>query len=81
LLEGLEECFTINRLDLPPALYRCLGTTDIIESPHARVRIQTRCVTHWQNGKFLLRLIHRVKASKVLRRLEAAPARLVWAGD
>jgi len=55
LLEGLEECFTINRLDLPPSLHRCLATTNIIESPHAGVRIQTRRVTHWQNGKMVLR--------------------------
>jgi putative transposase len=50
LLEGLEECFTINRLGLPPSLMRCLATTNIIESPHAGVRIRTRRVTHWQNG-------------------------------
>jgi len=55
LLEGLKECFTINRLDLPPSLHRCLATTNIIESPHAGVRIQTRRVTHWQNGKMVLR--------------------------
>jgi hypothetical protein len=51
----LEECFTINRLDIPPALHRCLATTNIIESPHAGVHIQTRRVTHWQNGKMVLR--------------------------
>ena len=55
LIEGLEECFTINRLDIPPALHRCLATTNIIESPHAGVRIQTRRVTHWQNGRMVLR--------------------------
>jgi putative transposase len=55
LMEGLEECFTINRLDLPPSLHRCLATTNIIESPHAGVRIQTRRVTHWQNGKMVMR--------------------------
>jgi len=55
LLEGLEECFTINRLDLPPSLLRCLATTNIIESPHAGVRIQTRRVTHWQSGKMVIR--------------------------
>jgi len=55
LMESLEECFTINRLDLPPSLHRCLATTNIIESPHAGVRIQTRRVTHWQNGKMVLR--------------------------
>jgi transposase-like protein len=55
MLEGLEECFTINRLGLPPSLMRCLATTNIIESPHAGVRIQTRRVTHWQNGKMVIR--------------------------
>ena len=55
LLEGMEECFTINRLGLPPSLLRCLATTNIIESPHAGVRIQTRRVTHWQNGKMVIR--------------------------
>jgi hypothetical protein len=39
LLEGPEECFTINRLGLPPTLRRCLATTNIIESPDAGVRI------------------------------------------
>ena len=63
LMEGLEECFTINRLDLPPSLHRCLATTNIIESPHAGVRIQTRRVTHWQNGKMVLRWM----ASAVVR--------------
>jgi transposase-like protein len=55
LLEGMEECFTINRLGLPPSLMRCLATTNIIESPHAGVRIQTRRVTHWQNGRMVIR--------------------------
>ena len=55
LLEGLEECFTINQLGLPPTLCRCLATTNIIESPHAGVRIQTRRVTHWQNGNMVMR--------------------------
>jgi transposase-like protein len=55
LVEGLEECFTINRLDIPPALHRCLATTNIIESPHAGIRIRTRRITHWQNGNMVLR--------------------------
>ncbi|MGA3334749.1 MAG: hypothetical protein ABSC62_11370 [Terracidiphilus sp.] len=55
LLEGLEECFTINRLEIPPALHRCLATTNVIESAHSGVRIQTRRVTRWQNGKMILR--------------------------
>ena len=63
LLEGLEECFTINRLGLPPSLMRCLATTNIIESPHAGVRIRTRRVTRWQNGS----MVRRWMASAFLR--------------
>lgn len=55
LLEGLEETFTINRLGLPPALRRCLRSTNIVESPTAGVRLRTRRVTNWQNGKMVLR--------------------------
>jgi len=33
--EGLEETFTINRLGLPATLRRCLGTTNLVESPTA----------------------------------------------
>jgi len=55
LLEGLEETFTINRLDLPPTLRRCLGTTNLIESPTSGVRVRTKRVTHWKDGKMVLR--------------------------
>jgi hypothetical protein len=37
LLEGLDECFTINRLEIPSSLHRCLATTNLIESPHSGV--------------------------------------------
>ena len=63
LREGLDECFTINRLGLPPTLQRCLATTNIIESPHAGVRIRTRRVTNWQNGT----MVQRWMASAFLR--------------
>jgi len=55
LLEGLDEMFTINRLGLSPELRRCLGTTNIIESPHSGVRIRTRRVNRWKGGKMVLR--------------------------
>ena len=54
-LEGLEEPFTINRLDLSPSLRRCLSTTNIIENPHSGVRKRTRGVTRWRHGKMVLR--------------------------
>ena len=40
--EGLDETFTIHRLDLPPRLRRCLATTNVIESPTSGVRLRTR---------------------------------------
>jgi len=44
LREGMEECFTINRLDIPPSLHRCLASTNLIENPHSGVRRRTRRV-------------------------------------
>jgi len=35
LLEGLEECFTINRLDVPRSLHPCLATRNIVDNPHS----------------------------------------------
>jgi transposase-like protein len=55
LLEGLDETFTINRLNLSPSLRRCLGTTNIIESPYSGVRQRTRRVTRWKDGRMVLR--------------------------
>jgi len=55
LLEGLEETFTINRLELPGSLRRCLATTNIIESPYSGVRRRTGRVTRWRDGKMVLR--------------------------
>jgi len=55
LREGLAETFTINRLDLPPRLRRCLATTNVIESPTSGVRLRTRRVTNWQHGQMVLR--------------------------
>lgn len=57
LREGLEETFTINRLELSPALRRCLGTSNIIESPHAGVRLRTNRVSRWRDGKMVLRWV------------------------
>ena len=48
LLEGMEECFTINRLKVPPSLHRCLATTNLIESSQSGVRMRTRRVCRWR---------------------------------
>jgi len=50
LLEGLEECFTINRLDIPRSLHRCLATSNIVDNPHSGVRSRTRRVCRWRPG-------------------------------
>jgi putative transposase len=50
LLEGMEECFTINRLEVPFSLHRCLATTNLIESSQSGVRMRTRRVCRWRAG-------------------------------
>ena len=55
LREGLAEMFTVNRLGLSPSLVRCLVSTNVIESPHSGVRLRTRKVCRWRDGKMVLR--------------------------
>lgn len=55
LREGLEELFTVNRLNLPGSLRRCLSSTNLIDSSGSGVRHKTRRVTHWQDGSMALR--------------------------
>ena len=38
LREGMAEMFTMQKLKLPPSLYKCLGTTNVIESPQSGVQ-------------------------------------------
>ncbi len=45
LREGLAEMFTIQRLKLQPPLYKCLCTTNIIESPQGGVQKRTANAT------------------------------------
>ena len=55
LREGLGEMFTVNRLGLSPGLVRCLVSTNVIESLHSGVRLRTRKVCRWRNGRMVLR--------------------------
>lgn len=55
LLEGLEETFTVNRLQLTPSLRRCLCTTNIIENPNGAVRRVTHRVSHYRDAEMALR--------------------------
>jgi transposase-like protein len=55
LREGLPEMFTLNRLDLPAKLCRCLCTTNLIDSSHSGIREKTHRISHWQNESMALR--------------------------
>ena len=55
LREGLDEMFTINRLNLASILCRSLSTTNAIESSYSGVREKTRRVKRWQNASMALR--------------------------
>jgi putative transposase len=57
LREGLAEMFTINRLGLPSALRRCLGSTNVIESPNSGIRDRTRRVKRWRDGAMVIRWV------------------------
>jgi transposase-like protein len=71
LLEGLKECFTINRLDVPASLHRCLATTNVIESPHACVRMRTNRVSRWKDAGMVQRWVASafLATEKSLRRI------------
>lgn len=57
LREGMEEMFTVQRLKLPPSLYKCLGTTNVIESPHSGVQKRTNNVTRWRDAAMVERWV------------------------
>jgi putative transposase len=57
LREGMAEMFTIQRLKLPPSLYKCLGTTNVIESPQSGVQKRTDNVTRWRNAAMVERWV------------------------
>jgi len=57
LLEGLDEMFTINALGLPKALRRCLGSTNVIESPNSGVRSRTHRVGNWRDHGMVVRWV------------------------
>jgi transposase-like protein len=57
LREGMAEMFTIQRLKLPPSLYKCLGTTNVIESPQSGVQKRTGNVTRWRDADMVERWV------------------------
>jgi len=57
LREGMLEMFTVQRLQLPPSLYKCLGTANVIESPHSGVQKRTHKVTRWRDADMVERWV------------------------
>src|SRR3954469_13935996 len=57
LREGMAEMFTVQRLQLPPSLYKCLGTTNVIESPQSGVQKRTHNVTRWRDADMVERWV------------------------
>ena len=41
LREGVHDVFTLQRINVPPSLWKCLATTNLIESPQSGVRKRT----------------------------------------
>ncbi|PYU93534.1 MAG: IS256 family transposase, partial [Acidobacteria bacterium] len=57
LREGMKEMFTLQRLQIPESLHRCLATTNIIESPQSGVERRTRNVTRWRDADMVQRWV------------------------
>jgi transposase-like protein len=57
LREGMAEMFTMQKLKLPPSLYKCLGTTNVIESPQSGVQKRTGNVTRWRDAAMVERWV------------------------
>jgi putative transposase len=71
VLEGLAEMFTITQLGVTGELARCLGTTNIIESPNSVVRRVTGRVTNYQDADMATRWTAAgfIEAERSFRRL------------
>jgi putative transposase len=57
LREGMRDMFTLQRLDVPLSLHKCLATTNIIESPHSGVENRTHKVTRWRSQEMVERWV------------------------
>jgi putative transposase len=55
LREGMQEMFTLQRLQIPEALHKCLGTTNVIESPQSGVERRTHNITRWRDADIVQR--------------------------
>lgn len=72
LLEGLEQTFTVNRMNLSPQLIRCLCTTNLVENPNGIVRTTTRRVKHYRDAEMVKRWVAAgfLEAEKSFRKIQ-----------
>jgi len=47
--------FTLQRLQIPASLHKCLATTNVIESPQSGVEGRTHKVTRWRDASMVER--------------------------
>lgn len=57
LREGMQEMFTLQRLQIPESLHKCLATTNVIESPQSGVERRTHNVTRWRDADMVQRWV------------------------
>lgn len=57
LREGMAEMFTLQRLQIPASLHKCLATTNVIESPQSGVERRTHNVTRWRDADMVERWV------------------------
>ena len=55
LREGMAEMFTLQRLQIPVSLHKCLATTNLIESSQGGVQRRTQNVTRWRDADMVER--------------------------
>src|SRR5438128_1614050 len=53
----MKETFTLQRLQIPESLHKCLATTNIIESPQSGVERRTHNVTRWRDVDMVQRWV------------------------
>ena len=72
LLEGLEQTFTVNRMNLSSQLIRCLSTTNLVENPNGIVRATTRRVKNYRDAEMIKRWVAAgfLEAEKSFRKIQ-----------
>jgi len=53
----MKEMFTLQRLQIPSSLHKCLATTNIIESPQSGVQRRTDNVARWRDADMVERWV------------------------